>query len=119
MTPTSCHFLSLERTLAYVGDMDSARSLLGTLQQSLQGDLPRIQGLLDAGDLNGVNRLLHQLKGFAPVFCVDAMVAQVVEVEKLSKGSDLAAVREAYRLLQPQLQQLLVEVRQELATPRG
>lgn len=119
MTPSSSHFLSLERTLAYVGDMASAMSLLGTLEQSLQADLPRIQGLLDAGDLTGANRLLHQLKGFAPVFCVDALVAQVVEVERLSKGTDLSAVREAYRLLQPQLQQLLAEVQQQLAAPGG
>lgn len=119
MTSPNHHCLSLESTLAYVGDMDSAMSLLHTLEQSLQADLPRIQSLLDAGDLSGANRLLHQLKGFAPVFCVDAMVAQVVQVEKLSKGTDLSAVREAYQQLQPQLLQLLVEVQQQLAASRG
>jgi len=92
-------------------------TLLGTLQQSLQGDLPQIQARLDAGDLPGANRLLHQFKGFAPVFCTDALVAEVIRVESLSKGTDLQAMREAYAHLGPQLQQLLVEVQAHLAAP--
>ncbi len=106
--PDTC--LSLERAKDYVGDMQGVHSLLGTLGQSLQEDLPAIQACLDAGDLAGANRLLHQLKGFAPVFCVDSLVAEVVQVEMLSKGQDLQAVREAYARLGPQLQQLLAEV---------
>ena len=104
--------------MQYVGDLDGVLNLLGTLQTSLQTDLPRIQTLLDSGDLPGANHLLHQLKGFAPVFCVDTLVAQVVQVEKLSKGDDLQAVRGAYARLQPQLQQLLTEIRARLAVPR-
>ena len=118
MTAASHTCLSIDRAMEYVGDMDGVLTLLDTLQGSLHSDLPQIQALLDAGDLPGANRLLHQLKGFAPVFCVDAMVADVVRVENLSKGTDLQAVRSAYALLSPQLAQLLAEVQAQLAKPR-
>lgn len=110
--------LSIERAMSYVGDLDSVRSLLGTLAQSLQGDLPEIQARLDAGDLPGVQRLLHQFKGFAPVFCTQALSDEVARVESMSKGDDVPAMRSAYAHLAPRLQQLLVEVQTELASPR-
>ena len=118
MTAVSTTCLSIERAMEYVGDMQGVLTLLETLQHSLQNDLPQIQASLDAADLPGANRLLHQLKGFAPVFCVDPLVAEVIEVEALSKGTDLAAVRQAYNHLKPQLQQLLIEVQARLAAPR-
>ncbi len=118
MNAASPTCLSIERAMEYVGDMDGVLALLGTLQQSLQDDLPKIQASLDAGDLPGANRVLHQFKGFAPVFCVDTLVADVVRVEGLSKGIDLRAVREAYAHLGPQLVQLLREVQAHLAAQR-
>lgn len=102
--------LSIERAMEFIGDMDGVHTLLATLQSSLEQDLPEIQARLDAGNLAGANELLHQLKGFAPVFCVDDLVAQVVAVEGLSKRTELAPVREAYAQLAPRLQQLLAEV---------
>lgn len=110
--------LSLERALDYVGDMEGVSALLGTLQQSLQGDLPKLQAHLAQGDLSGTHRVLHQFKGFAPVFCTPALVAEVVRVEALSKTADLAAVREACARLLPQLQLLLQEAQTQLARPR-
>lgn len=110
--------LSIDRAMQYVGDMQGVESLLGTLQQSLEDDLPQIQALLDAGDLPSANRLLHQLKGFAPVFCTDELVTKVVLVEGLSKGTDLQAVRTAYEDLGPRLHQLLTEVQTHLGPSR-
>jgi len=110
--------LSIERALEYAGDMQGVLTLLGSLQQSLQIDLPLLQDRLDANDLPGANRVLHQIKGFSPVFCVDTLVAEVVRLEALSKGTDLTAVHEAYAHLAPQLQQLLSEVQATLCAPR-
>lgn len=107
-SPSPC--LSIERALEYIGDMDGVLTLLATLQASLEQDLPEIQARLDAGNLPSAHELLHQLKGFAPVFCADDVVAQVMAVEALSKQTDLAAVRQAYASLAPRLQQLLAEV---------
>ena len=115
MTATAHTCLSIDRALSYVGDMSGVQALLGTLESSLRSDLPQIQARLDASDLPGTNQLLHQLKGFAPVFCIDALVAEVVRVENLSKGTDLPAVRTAYAQLAPQLNTLLTEVQAQLA----
>ena len=106
--PSAC--LNLDRAVEYLGDMQGVLSLLGTLRQSLQDELPQIQSRLDAGDLPGIHQLLHQIKGFAPVFCTDELVAEVVRVEGLSKSADLQTVCAAYAHLGPQLQQLLAEV---------
>ncbi len=114
--PTTC--LSMQRAIEYLGDRDGALGLLGTLEASLQKELPQIELPLERGDLPGANRLLHQIKGFAPVFCVDTLVADVVRVEGLSKGSDLQAVQMAYAQLAPRLQQLLAEVQAMRAQPR-
>lgn len=118
MTAASTSCLSIERAMEYIGDQQGVQTLLVTLQQSLAEDLPKIASLLDSGDLPGMNRLLHQFKGFAPVFCVPALVEQIVEVEGLSKQTDLQAVRSAYASLAPRLQQLLSEVQAQLASPQ-
>ena len=103
-------YLSIERAMEFIGDTDGVMSLLMTLHQTLGDDLPRIQSLLDNDDLHGANRLLHQLKGFTPVFCVDSLVDLVVLVESLSKHADGPEVRTAYSRLAPQLEQLRTEV---------
>ena len=111
MTAAVYKHLSIEKAMEFIGDEDSVRTLLETLQQSLADDTPEIQRQLDLGDLAGANRLLHQFKGFAPVFCVPSLVERIVQIEALSKQpGQLAAVREAYATLGPQLQALLQEV---------
>jgi len=71
-------YLSVERAMEFIGDANGVLSLLNTLHQTLGEDLPKIQAMLDKDDMHGVNRLLHQLKGFTPVFCVDSLVELVV-----------------------------------------
>lgn len=111
-TPT---YLSVERAMEFIGDANGVLSLLKTLQQTLSTDLPLIVELLAKDDVHGANRVLHQLKGFTPVFCVDSLVERVVAVEQLSKHGEPAEVRTAYHQLAPQLEQLRTEVAQHLA----
>lgn len=108
-------YLSVERAMEFIGDANGVLSLLKTLEQTLHTDLPLIVQLLDKGDVHGANRMLHQLKGFTPVFCVDSLVERVVAVEQLSKHGEAAEVRAAYGQLAPQLAQLRTEVVQHLA----
>ena len=103
-------YLSIERAMEFIGDADGVLSLLRTLHQTLGEDLPRIEALLAQDDMHGVNRLLHQLKGFTPVFCVDSLVELVVSVEHLSKHGESSEIRAAYSRLAPQLEQLRTEV---------
>jgi HPt (histidine-containing phosphotransfer) domain-containing protein len=111
MPPAPYTCLSIDQAMAFIGDMAGVLGLLGTLQSSLEHDLPEIEARLAAGNLGGANELLHQLKGFAPVFCVQDLVAEVIAVEGLSKQTEIGPVRAAYAQLAPRLQQLLAEVR--------
>jgi hypothetical protein len=108
-------YLSVERAMEFIGDANGVLSLLKTLHQTLGDDLPRIQALIDQEDMQGANRLLHQLKGFAPVFCVDSLVESVVHIEGLSKLGEASQVKTAYRQLAPQLAQLRTEVAAHLS----
>jgi HPt (histidine-containing phosphotransfer) domain-containing protein len=108
-------YLSVERAMEFIGDTDGVLSLLKTLQQTLSTDLPLLVDLLNKDDVLGANRVLHQLKGFTPVFCVDSLVERVVAVEQLSKHGEPAEVRNAYGRLAPQLEQLRTEVVDHLA----
>ena len=103
-------YLSIARAMEFIGDANGVLSLLKTLQQTLSDDLPQLQVLLDKGDVYTANRVLHQLKGFTPVFCVDSLVERVVMVEGLSKHGETSEVSAAYDLLAPQLEALRLEV---------
>jgi HPt (histidine-containing phosphotransfer) domain-containing protein len=114
---TSPHFayLSVERGMEFIGDETGFLSLLKTLHQTLSTDINLINDLLAKDDVGGANRLLHQVKGFAPVFCVDALVEHVVQVEALSKHGDAPEIRAAFTRLAPELAQLRNEVAAHLA----
>jgi HPt (histidine-containing phosphotransfer) domain-containing protein len=107
-------YLSVNRAMEFIGDADGVLSLLKTLQQTLSEDLPRLEDLLVRGDVDGANRILHQLKGFTPVFCVDSLVEHVVQVEALSKHAEAEELRSAYSQLAPQLAILRSEVSSHL-----
>jgi HPt (histidine-containing phosphotransfer) domain-containing protein len=116
MSQSASHtYLSVDRAMEFIGDANGVLTLLKTLQQTLSTDLPLIVDLLNKDDVLGANRVLHQLKGFTPVFCVDSLVERVVAVEQLSKHGEPAEVRNAYVALAPQLEQLRSEVATHLA----
>lgn len=109
-------YLSIDRAMEFIGDANGVLSLLKTLQQTLSDDLPKLQDQLDKGDVFGANRILHQLKGFTPVFCVDSLVEKVVMVESMSKHAEPQDLRLAYQELSPQLEALRLEVVAHLVT---
>ena len=112
-------YLSVDRAMEFIGDTSGVLSLLKTLHQALGDDLPKLDALLLKDDMHAVNRVLHQLKGFTPVFCVDSLVEMVVKVEQLSKHADAPQIRIAYRELAPKLAQLRQEVGTYLETNAG
>ena len=107
-------YLSVDRAMEFIGDTHGVLSLLKTLQQTLSDDLPRLHDLIEKADVYGANRILHQLKGFTPVFCVDGLVEHVVKVEAMSKHAEAGELRAAYSLLAPQLETLRTEVANHL-----
>ena len=119
MTATSngtqdTEFLDIDRALGQIGDVSALHEMLDMLQDSLDRDAPQISLLLKNQDVQAANRLLHSLKGFIPIFCVDALCDHVAQVEMLSKTQGAEEVGAAYVHLLPKLQQLQAEIDQYL-----
>ena len=84
-------------------------------KEALSSDLPQIAVLLQDGDIAGANRLLHAIKGFIPIFCQEPLCQEVSNVEGMSKEPADVGLSQAYTLLRPHLEHLLVEVSTYLA----
>lgn len=103
-------FLDIALALEQIGDAQAMQGMLSMLEESLARDLPVISNLLAEGDVKTANRMLHSLKGFIPIFCVDALCRHVAQVEELSKTGSAAQVAVAYQGLKPDLELLQSEV---------
>lgn len=114
MTSVPFHYLNTQRVAEYIGDPAGVGRLLVTLKSTLNTDLPTLRQRLADGDTQGVHDLLHQFKGFAPVFCVDSLVELVVQVEALSKQATAEALQQSMAPLLIQLTALQGEVDRQL-----
>jgi HPt (histidine-containing phosphotransfer) domain-containing protein len=114
MTTDPFQYLNTQRAAEFIGDSAGVNRLLATLKATLDTDLPALRQRLADGNTQGVNDLLHQFKGFAPVFCVDSLVELVVHVEALSKHASPEALQQAMTPLLAQLTSLQVEVERQL-----
>lgn len=115
MTTDQFRYLSTQRAAEFIGDSDAVNHLLGTLKTTLDNDLPLLRKRMAEGNTQGVNDLLHQFKGFAPVFCVDSLVELVNRVESLSKHAPIESLNQALAPLLDQLSVLQNEVDRQLA----
>ena len=115
MTSAPYRYLSTERAAEFIGDAAGVNRLLSTLKDTLDADLPKLRQRLADGDTRGLNDLLHQFKGFAPVFCVDSLVDRVVQVEAMSKQAPIEALTQAMTPLLEQLTVLQSEVERQLS----
>lgn len=98
-----------------MGSDASLRKIMVSVEVSLTSGLPEIGAALESGDVAAANRLLHAIKGYVPIFCTEALVAHVVEVEQLSKTEGVAVVRPAFAELAPKFEVLLREIRTYVA----
>lgn len=103
-------FLDVALALEQIGDAQAMQGMLAMLEESLARDVPRIAQLLEANEVHSANRLLHGLKGFIPIFCVDSLCKHVTKVEELSKHADAVSVSQVYADLMPELELLQSEV---------
>ena len=104
-----------QRGLDMMGSADSLCKILRTVDESLSASLPEIRAALDQGDVAKVNRVLHGIKGYVPIFCSDDLVAQVTYIEGLSKTASAGEIASLYAQLEPQFQSLLADIRVYLA----
>ena len=112
-------FLSMAKAIEYLGDASNAQQLLGTLESTLETEVPRIASAIETQDFANLQKIWHQLKGFAPVFCHDQLVAEIAHTETLCKrielqGEQPAALNASAQLL-THLQDLLAEVKAQRA----
>jgi HPt (histidine-containing phosphotransfer) domain-containing protein len=114
MTTAAPAYLSTDKTAAFIGTSAGVTRLLNTLKDTLDTDLPQLRLRLAAGDVKGVNDLLHQFKGFVPVFCVDSLVDLVCQVEALGQQAPIASLQSAMVPLLEQLTVLHGEVQRQL-----
>ena len=103
-------FLDVERALEQVGEVSALHEMLDMLQDTLDRDVPQIALLLTQGNVFAANRLLHALKGFIPIFCVEPLCQHVASVELLSKTGLATEVAVAFGPLVPKLQKLQTEI---------
>lgn len=103
-------YLDTERALDQIGDSTALHEMLDMLQATLDRDITLIAQHLADKNVGPANRLLHSLKGFIPIFCVDALCDHVAHVELLSKTGNAEQVAIAYAGLRPKLEQLQTEI---------
>ena len=104
----------MEKAIGYLGDASSAYQLLGTLNTTLLTDEPIIANAIQTRNFEVLQKIWHQLKGFAPVFCQDELVAEITHTEgmcqQMTSPQEQAAALAASALLQASLQALQLEV---------
>ena len=110
-TVDSVPVLDVQRGITMLGSEASLRKILKTVYDSMTTSLPEIKQALHAGDVPTANRLLHSLKGYAPIFATDSLVEHITRVEKISKTESSATVSPLYDELAPRLIALLAEIK--------
>lgn len=100
---TAFEYFDTARALAMFGSAQSFRKILQMALDSLGTDVERIEALLQAGDLKAASHLLHGIKGFAPIFCCDALCARIAALERSSKTERIEQVLQDYAQLAPSL----------------
>ena len=93
-----------------VGDAQALNELLALARESLTRDVALIAQKIEENDVREANKLLHSLKGFAPIFCAQSLAEEIARVEILSKTCTAAELREPYHALRPRLSRLHDEI---------
>ena len=113
----------MEKAIGYLGDASSAQQLLRTLNSTLITDDPVIANAVQNRNFEVLQKIWHQLKGFAPVFCQDALVAEIMVTEGLCRqvnsGQEQAAALFASQQLHANLQALQVEACAQILQTAG
>jgi HPt (histidine-containing phosphotransfer) domain-containing protein len=111
---TTHRYLSMPKAIAYLGDVQSAHQLLSTLNSTLLRDEPEISSAIASSQFDVLQKIWHQLKGFAPVFCQESLIEEIAHTELLCKQiqapEERLAALHASATLQTSLRALQAEV---------
>lgn len=103
--------LDVERTLHLLQKQAHVNDMLQLLLSTVPADLDRIDQCLQRADREGAYRVLHQLKGFLPMFCTEAFSHDLVMVTRLCKADDAAPFHAAFGPVRAALDQVCVQAR--------
>ena len=81
-------YLDIERAMGFMGDAQGVRDMLSVLCATLKTDLPKMQERLRANDLPALQKNLHSLKGFIPIFSSQALADQLIALERMARAPD-------------------------------
>ena len=100
--------------------IDNDWDFLAETAQMLESDgralVEEIRRCVAAADAPAVGRAAHTLKGMVSNFCAPAAQAAALAVEKIGKAGDLSAAPDAVAGLQQNLETLITDVNEFLAT---
>ena len=112
---TAPSYLSMDKAVGYLGQLESAHQLLATLQSTLQADALQIEQAIQTQNFAVLQTKWHQLKGFAPVFCQDALLVDIVHTEKLCQQTSTAELASQALQVSAQLLSKLQALQAEVA----
>ncbi len=99
--PTQTPQLDIARGVDLMGSEEALAEILDTVSTSLIAVVPDIRNALEADDVALANHVLHDLKGYAPIFCADELAEQVAQVELISKTESSEVVTPLFARLAP------------------
>lgn len=71
------------QSLQKIGDQDLLQTALLSIEKDLEKTLPMLKQAVEDGDIKILALLLHRLKGTVPLFCVQELSQELVDVETL------------------------------------
>ena len=81
-------YLDIERAMGYMGDVQGVKDMLSVLCVTLKAELPKMHERIHANDLPSLQKSLHSLKGFIPIFCIQALADQLVALERMAHAEE-------------------------------
>jgi len=93
-----------------MGSEEALVEILDAANTSLMTAVPDTWNALRAGNVALANSILHGIKGYAPIFCSDALIEQVAHAELISKTESSDVVTPLFARLAPRLEALMAEI---------
>lgn len=110
--------LDAVRALSLLERPEHVLHMVNLMLTTVPRDIKLIEAHLQAGERALAHRVLHQLKGFLPMFCTEAFGRELREMTKLCEDGDPAVFDQRFPALRAQLQRLCGEAQAYLQTAR-
>ena len=113
--------LDLQYVRSILRSQADARHMLSMIAATLGDQVNQVTSSLNAGDVRAAQAVLHQLKGFLPVFCAASLAEELVAVEQLSRTASAREVKQRFSAVKPLLLQFDREIQAWMAqtSPNG